>query len=65
MRRQLQETESRSPIWGECSRWTAKHISEVVEMTDGLIAGEGDAAEVLEVAANSRAAVNTNPGEKR
>jgi transcriptional regulator with GAF, ATPase, and Fis domain len=26
-----------------------KHISGVVEMTDGLIAGEGGAAEVLEV----------------
>jgi hypothetical protein len=59
---------SRSLTWAVFTLGAAKrtHISEDVEMTNGLIAGEGDAAEVLGVvAASSRAAVSTNLRKRR
>lgn len=42
-----------------------KHISEDVEMTNGLIAGEAMPRRVLGVAADPRAAVSNNPSERR
>ena len=50
-RLQVQETPSRSLTWGLFTLVDAEraHISEVVEMTNGVIEGEGGAAEVLGV----------------
>jgi len=51
---QVQETSNRSLTLGGYSPWSMpkeEHISEVIEMTNGIIAGEGGAAEMLGVAA--------------